>query len=72
MLHIIASLSFTVIALGASALVVAMVLDAKDAILTALGVRSNPLPRIARRSVRVRAVGRWQAASAPQSWRAAA
>jgi len=72
MVHILASLAFTLVAFTTLGLMAFMLLRDQDRIMTALGLSIEPAPRTAPRRVRVRMAGRWQAVSAPQPWRAAA
>ena len=74
MVHILASLAFTLVAVAALGLTVFMLLQDQDKIMAALGLSIDPAPRTVHRPVRVRTAGRWQAASATAArpWRAAA
>lgn len=74
MVHILASLAFTLVAIGAFGLTAFMLLQDQDRIMTALGLSIDRAPRTTHRPVRVRTTGRWQAASATAArpWRAAA
>jgi hypothetical protein len=74
MVHIIASLAFTLVAVTALGLIALMLLQDQDKIMTALGLSTEPARRATGRRVRVRTAGRWQAASATAArpWRAAA
>ena len=62
MVHILASIAFTMVALGMFALIAFMLLAEQDKIMTALGVDRETARPIVRRPVRVRTAGRWQAA----------
>ncbi|PXA83768.1 hypothetical protein DMC47_42540 [Nostoc sp. 3335mG] len=74
MVHILASLAFTLVAFAALGLTAFMLLQDQDKIMTALGLSIDPAPRAVHRPVRVRTAGRWQAASATAArpWRAVA
>lgn len=74
MVHILASFVFTLVAVAALGLTALMLLQEQDKIMAALGLSIEPAQRTARRHVRVRTAGRWQAASATTArpWRAAA
>lgn len=74
MVHILASLAFTLVAVSAFGLTAFMLLQDQDKIMAALGLSIEAAPRTAHRPVRVRTAGRWQAASATAArpWRAAA
>jgi hypothetical protein len=75
MVHVLASLAFTMIAVAAFGLVALMLLRDQDKVMTALGLQAGSAARVAhRRPVRVRTAGRWQAASATvaRPWRAVA
>jgi hypothetical protein len=74
MVHFLASLAFTFVAVAALGLTALMLLQEQDKIMIALGLSIEPAPRAAHRPVRVRTAGRWQAASATAArpWRAAA
>lgn len=74
MIHILASLAFSLVAVAALGLIAFMLLQDQDKIMTALGFSIEPAQRTARHRVRVRTAGRWQAASATAArpWRAAA
>jgi hypothetical protein len=74
MVHILASLAFTLVALSALGLTAFMLLQDQDKIMAALGLSIEPAQPATRRRVRVRTAGRWQAASATAArpWRAAA
>jgi hypothetical protein len=63
-IHILASVAFSMIAFGSLALIAFMLLRDQDKIMAALGFQPVMAPRVARRPVRVRAATRWQAASA--------
>ncbi|MDH7637999.1 hypothetical protein [Sphingomonas oryzagri] len=74
MVHVLASLAFTLVAFGALGLTVFLLMQDQDKIMAALGLSIDPAPRPAHRPVRVRTAGRWQAASATAArpWSAAA
>lgn len=74
MVHILASLAFALVAIGALGLIAFMLLQDQDKIMAALGLGRESVQRAPRRPVRVRAAGRWQpvSATAAGSWRAAA
>lgn len=74
MVHILASLAFTLVAFATLGLIAFMLLQDQVKIMTALGLAAEPAPRATGRRVRVRTAGRWQAASAmaARPWRAAA
>ncbi|MBA2935692.1 hypothetical protein HZF05_16535 [Sphingomonas sp. CGMCC 1.13654] len=74
MVHVLASLAFTLVAVAGLGLIALMLLQEQDKIMTALGLSVEPTRRTAHRPVRVRTAGRWQAASAmaARPWRAAA
>ena len=74
MVHVLASLLFTLTAVVAFGLTAFMLLRDQEKIMAALGVTIEPAPRAVSRRVRVRVAGRWQAASATAArpWRAAA
>ena len=74
MVHILASLAFTLVAIVALGLIALMLLQDQDKIKAALGLSIEPAQRTTRHPVRVRTAGRWQAASATAArpWRAAA
>jgi hypothetical protein len=71
MVHILASLAFTLVAIAMFGLTAFMLLRDQDKIMTALGLAIEPAPRATHRRVRVRTAGRWQSATA-RPWRAAA
>jgi len=74
MIHILASLAFSLVVVAALGLIAFMLLQDQDKIMTALGFSIEPAQRTTRHRVRVRTAGRWQAASATAArpWRAAA
>lgn len=74
MVHILASIAFTLVALGMVTLIAFMLLMEQDKIMTALGLAREHARPVARHPVRIRTAGRWQAASATMArpWRAAA
>jgi len=72
MVHILASLAFTLVAFAGLGLTALMLLQDQDKIMTALGLHVRLARTTARRPVRVRTAGRWQSATAAPSWRAAA
>ena len=61
MVHLLASVTFTMVALGMFALIAFMLLAGQDKIMTALGLDRETVQPIVRRPVRVRTAGRWQA-----------
>lgn len=65
MVHVLASIAFTLVAFGSSALTAMMIATARGEILQALGITTAPVATTQRRPVRVRSAGRWQAASSP-------
>lgn len=64
MVHILASLAFTLVAFTTIGLTAFMLLRDQDKIMSALGLSIEPARRTVHRPVRVRTAGRWQAASA--------
>jgi hypothetical protein len=64
MVHFLASVAFTMVALGTVALIAFMLLAEQDKIMTALGLTGETVQPVVRRPVRVRTVGRWQASPA--------
>lgn len=73
MVHVLASIAFTLIAIAAIGLTAFMLLQDQDRIMAALGMSRNPARHATRRPVRVRTAGRWQAAArATRPQRAAA
>ncbi len=67
MVHILASIAFSFLALGMFALIAFMLLADQDKIMTALGIQPAAIRHPAARRVRVRTAGRWQAASVQAS-----
>jgi hypothetical protein len=61
MVHVLASIGFSLVALAALSFIVLMLAASRDAILAALGVDEMPMTRMPRHAVRVRTAGRWQA-----------
>jgi hypothetical protein len=61
MVHLLASVAFTMVALGMFALIAFMLLAEQDKIMTALGLDREAARPIVRRPVRIRKAGRWQA-----------
>jgi len=74
MVHILASIGFSLVAIASMTLVVVMLAASREAIVQALGVGRAPLEHSPRHPVRVRTAGRWQAAQSAtaQPQRAAA
>ncbi len=65
MVHVFASLAFTLVALGSFALVAFMLLAEQGKILAALGMKQSSAPIATRQySVRVKTAGRWQSVPA--------
>jgi hypothetical protein len=69
MVHVLASVAFTLVAFGSFALTALMLATARAEILQALGIVSAPIRTTQRRPVRVRSAGRWQAASSAATFR---
>ncbi len=72
MVHIVASLAFSLIALGASALIFQMLTEERTKIFRALGLVGTAPVTIASRPARLRPAGRWLAAPTDASRRRAA
>ena len=60
MVHLLASVAFTMVALGMVALIAFMLLAEQDKIMTALGLNRETARPLVRRPVRIRTAGRWQ------------
>jgi hypothetical protein len=66
MVHMLASLAFTLAALGAFAVIAFSLALERDKIAVALGLRAqSAVPAMPRRPVRIRSAGRWQSVTAP-------
>jgi hypothetical protein len=63
MVHVLASVAFTLVAFGSFALTALMLATARTEIFQALGIAPAPVQGVERRPVRVRSAGRWQVAS---------
>jgi hypothetical protein len=63
MVHILASFAFTLVAVATLGLTVLMLLQDQDKIMTAIGLRMEPVRRTTHRRIRVRTAGRWQVAA---------
>jgi len=74
MVHVLASIGFSLVALATLSFILLMLAASRDAILQALGAEMAPMAHAPRHVVRVRTAGRWQAAQtvAAQPKRAAA
>jgi hypothetical protein len=72
MVHIVASLTFMLIAFASAGIIAFMLVDARVAIISALGIAPETLMPIAVRRVRVRAVVRQTTAPAAMTARRAA
>ena len=74
MVHIFASIAFTLVALGSFGLIVSLLMQEQAKVLAALGVQQEAARQEPRHPVRIRTVGRWQMASAqsPRPTRVAA
>jgi hypothetical protein len=63
MVHVLASIAFTLVAFGSLALTAMMLATARAEILQALGMQPVQVRTAGRRPVRIRSAGRWQAAA---------
>jgi hypothetical protein len=61
MVHVLASIGFTLVALASLSFIVLMLAASREAILAALGVGQTASVYTPRRPVRIRTAGRWQA-----------
>ena len=64
MVHLLASIGFSFLAVAGLALIGFTLATSRDAILLALGYTPMSVARMPRRSVRIRSAGRWQTVQA--------
>ena len=64
MVHGLASIGFSLVALATLSFIVLMLAASRYAIVQALGIGQAPMARAPRHAVRVRTAGRWQTAQA--------
>jgi hypothetical protein len=74
MVHVLASIGFSLVALAALSFIVLMLAASREAIVQALGIDRASTAHTPRHPVRIRSAGRWQAVQTPiaQPQRAAA
>jgi hypothetical protein len=61
MVHVLASIGFSFVALATLSFIVLMLAASREAIVLALGVGQAPKAHVPRHPVRIRTAGRWQA-----------
>ena len=61
MVHMLASIGFTLVAVGSLAFIALMLAASREQIVQALGVGRVPMAHQPRHPVRIRTAGRWQA-----------
>ncbi len=74
MVHVLASIGFSLVALATLSFIALMLAASRDSIILALGVGRAPVTHRPRHPVRIRTAGRWQAVqpASAQPQRAAA